>query len=286
MLRWGFLKKSERVQEVEPATPRKGEPQDEWAYLRARPDFDPDEMAGVHAEPAVPAVVADRSEMAAVLEPDPELEAILAQDLEALEPSSLGELLQVPTEELRAKASRAHLRSPVLQARQQLGLDVRTVSNRVFRMVEGDVLVGRYDAETECYPEVDLRHDDAVSRRHARIWLEQGLYYLRDLGSTNGTLHNGRWLDPRETVELRAGDVIQMGDASLIHVVPVSVARRPTDGDVAEQAMVNTLDELFGASFVTTRMDSHAPAPPLPADAGGLDVLDLALDLGREDGIL
>lgn len=282
MLRWGFLKKSERVQEVEPAAPRTVEPQDEWAYLRAQPDFDPEEMAGVHANQSAPATAPERP---VGQDPDPELEAILARDLEALEPSSLGDLLQVPVEGAVVSA-RNHLRSPVLQARQQLGLDVRTVNSRIFRTVEANLLVGRYDADTECYPELDLRHDDAVSRRHARIWVSEGLYYLQDLGSTNGTLHNGRWLEPHETIELRAGDVIQMGDASLIHVVPVNVAKRSAEGDAAEQAMVHTLDELFGASFVTTRMDSHAPAPPLPADASGVDVLDLALEFGREDGIL
>jgi pSer/pThr/pTyr-binding forkhead associated (FHA) protein len=50
--------------------------------------------------------------------------------------------------------------------------------------------------------------DDSVSRRHAELRLEDGLWHLRDLGSTNGTWVNGRRV--REA-EVRPGDEIRLG---------------------------------------------------------------------------
>lgn len=45
-----------------------------------------------------------------------------------------------------------------------------------------------------------------VSRHHARIFYERGDYFLEDLGSTHGTVHNDRPLAKGERRLLRAGD--------------------------------------------------------------------------------
>jgi anti-anti-sigma factor len=52
-----------------------------------------------------------------------------------------------------------------------------------------------------------------VSRFHASIEQRSSSVFLRDLGSTNGTTHCGRIIRGRE-VELRVGDMIQIGDLS------------------------------------------------------------------------
>jgi pSer/pThr/pTyr-binding forkhead associated (FHA) protein len=60
--------------------------------------------------------------------------------------------------------------------------------------------IGRWDADGGIFPDVDLDTDDPeakVSRRHARITLSNGQYFLEDLGSTNGTFINrGKRLSP------------------------------------------------------------------------------------------
>lgn len=285
MLRWGFLRKAEPKAGTAATDAPSPQPEDDWAYLRARPDFDPDEMAAVRAKQPVAARPAGPARAECQQSPDPELEARLSRDLEELQPQLLKELLDFPHGDPQARANEGMDGAPA-HARQPLALDVRSGVRRAFRTVDDTLLIGRLDAESDCHPEVDLCQDDAVSRRHARIWLEAGVYFLQDLGSTNGTLHNGRWLTSGETVELRAGDVIQLGDASVIHVVPVGFARQPSQREKEERGIVESLDELLGDSFVTTRMDPRAPAPPLLANGSGKDVLDLALDLGREDGIL
>src|SRR2546426_5618828 len=50
--------------------------------------------------------------------------------------------------------------------------------------------------------------DAGVSSKHAKIWCEEGQYFLMDLGSTNGTFVNDRDVD-RE--QLNDGDVIMFG---------------------------------------------------------------------------
>ena len=48
-----------------------------------------------------------------------------------------------------------------------------------------------------------------VSRRHAEIHASGGLLWIRDLGSTNGTLVNGKPIQESELLEL--GDIISFG---------------------------------------------------------------------------
>lgn len=49
---------------------------------------------------------------------------------------------------------------------------------------------------------------DTVSRLHLRIDQEDGIYRIKDLNSTNGTLVCGRLLENNEEAELHTGDEI------------------------------------------------------------------------------
>ena len=51
--------------------------------------------------------------------------------------------------------------------------------------------------------------DAEVSRRHARVSAHDGLAYLEDLRSSNGTFLNERRV--RQSIELQPGDVIDVG---------------------------------------------------------------------------
>jgi pSer/pThr/pTyr-binding forkhead associated (FHA) protein len=76
-----------------------------------------------------------------------------------------------------------------------------------------DVLIGR-TSKTE---EIDLKldFDPRVSRKHARIWLEDDDYWLEDFGSSKGTIVNGKRLT--EVWGLSETDEIQVGD-TMLHV--------------------------------------------------------------------
>ncbi|HLT31847.1 MAG TPA: FHA domain-containing protein [Myxococcaceae bacterium] len=58
--------------------------------------------------------------------------------------------------------------------------------------------------------------DGRLSRRHARIWLEDGHARVEDLGSSNGTLVNGNPIEG--PVTLLPGDRIQAGESSLLYI--------------------------------------------------------------------
>jgi pSer/pThr/pTyr-binding forkhead associated (FHA) protein len=79
--------------------------------------------------------------------------------------------------------------------------------------------IGRWDADSGIFPDVDLDEDDPeakISRRHARIVSHNGQYYIEDLGSTNGTFVNrGRRLLPGKRHALQNGDEIIVGKTFL-----------------------------------------------------------------------
>ena len=52
--------------------------------------------------------------------------------------------------------------------------------------------------------------DDGASRRHAQVYVKNGRWYLKDLGSTNGTHHLKGLLRGSEQV-LADGDVFRIG---------------------------------------------------------------------------
>jgi len=55
--------------------------------------------------------------------------------------------------------------------------------------------------------------DNFVSAAHALVVLRDGRWWLRDVGSTNGTLVNGKLVD--EDVPLNDGDELQVGQVRL-----------------------------------------------------------------------
>jgi HD-GYP domain-containing protein (c-di-GMP phosphodiesterase class II) len=57
--------------------------------------------------------------------------------------------------------------------------------------------------------------DDSVSRRHAELTHTGNGWVIRDLGSSNGTFHNGACIGQAEG-KLRNGDVLQFGDVILM----------------------------------------------------------------------
>ena len=69
-------------------------------------------------------------------------------------------------------------------------------------VLAGRVLLGRSSACGLVFT------DETVSRRHAELRIEHGVWMLRDLGSSNGTYVNGRRV---VEAEVAAGDEIALG---------------------------------------------------------------------------
>ena len=90
-------------------------------------------------------------------------------------------------------------------------LRIGTVRHPLFRPV---LVVGRKAGDWRTAPDVDLGPIDrqrVVSRRHAQLDCDASSVYLRDLGSTNGTLVNGELVAKGSVVRLRDGDAVNFG---------------------------------------------------------------------------
>jgi FHA domain len=76
-------------------------------------------------------------------------------------------------------------------------------------------LIGRASPGEGIVPQVDLSQADTsgtVSRKHARIGKDDSSVFLEDLGSSNGTRHNGQPLRAGMQTPLNDGDQIIFGD--------------------------------------------------------------------------
>lgn len=52
-----------------------------------------------------------------------------------------------------------------------------------------------------------------ISRKHCRVTHINGIYYIRDEGSANGTFVNGVRLNPGQKIQMNRGDVIRLADS-------------------------------------------------------------------------
>ena len=111
--------------------------------------------------------------------------------------------------------------------------------------------------------------DAGVSSKHAKIWCEDGQYFLMDLGSTNGTFVNDRDVD-RE--QLKDGDIVTFGMTRASFVGDVPKARinpaRPQRAAAAPEGIV-------------TDEPRRPPPPSLRAEVRTQDEVEIATLRGK-----
>jgi len=121
--------------------------------------------------------------------------------------------------------------------------------------------------------------DPSVSRRHSRVYVDTSpsrpsSVVLQDLGSTNGTLVNGKEVD---RVILKHGDRVHIGDVLLRFEMldPVDIAYR--DGVVRKvrDAERDPLTQLLSR----TGMDAHLPGLLQNCESQGRPVSSVMIDL-------
>src|SRR5438094_917837 len=95
--------------------------------------------------------------------------------------------------------------------------------------------------------------EDMVSRKHARISLQDGAITIADLGSTNGTFVNGEKV---KKAELKEGDRVLIG-TSILKLVTVQRGAQPLDARAAQQQLERSAaaQERKGRSAVQGRLE-------------------------------
>jgi pSer/pThr/pTyr-binding forkhead associated (FHA) protein len=84
-----------------------------------------------------------------------------------------------------------------------------------------EIILGREDPVSGVFPDIDLDphggHEAGVGRRHARLILKNGLVYLEDLDSVNGTAVNRQRITARQSMPLKSGDEVRLGKMALLY---------------------------------------------------------------------
>ena len=105
---------------------------------------------------------------------------------------------------------------PRVRATAEIGrLQPMRVTLEVMEFAAARAFEGRPPFEMGRGRELDLvLRDPEVSRRHARFESQDGIVYVSDLHSSNGTFLNGRRVT--EAIEVRPGDAIDAGTTRIV----------------------------------------------------------------------
>ena len=124
---------------------------------------------------------------------------------------------------------------------------------RSFSIVRDMTVVGRRE---DCDLRIPLGE---VSRKHCRLIMDGEAVRLEDLGSSNGTFHNGERV--REAA-LAPGDTVQIGPVTFM----VQIDGVPADEDMQPAASTGTVEPAEDA-LAAEHPAAEAPAPEADADA-------------------
>lgn len=134
---------------------------------------------------------------------------------------------------------------------------VDPAGGREFVLNRGVNTIGRQDTD------VLLSHP-TVSRRHAQITFEESGCLLEDVGSTNGTMLNGRQLGQNESVNLSDGDEIVFGSVRLLFKYPLAsgkeLAAEIEDGSAQPEEPAAEEQEIGEVGEVQEAEPESAPA--------------------------
>jgi pSer/pThr/pTyr-binding forkhead associated (FHA) protein len=150
---------------------------------------------------------------------------------------------------------------------------VDRAASRSYRVETTDAIVGR---DPSAALVVEGAAASVVSGRHARVFVDDGHWWVEDIGSRNGTYAAGHRLHPGTKHRLAIGDEIRFGSTGPRLEVVEAVGR----------SLAATLAEPTPAvparTLVEPAADRPATSPPAPAaPAGGRQLVRLVMRSGE-----
>lgn len=94
-------------------------------------------------------------------------------------------------------------------------------------------------------------NDEGISREHASVVSEDGMYYLQDVGSTNGTFVNG---EQTQHHLLKEGDKVELGVDCVLRFTFEN--QKEEQKTLYESALRDSLTGLFNRNYFTNRLES------------------------------
>ena len=129
-----------------------------------------------------------------------------------------------------------------------------SANEQVIKLGSELVIIGRN-------PSCKIRLDDpGVSRNHAEITHADGKWFVRDLGSSNGTIINDK-LTRAQKVQINSGDVLRLGQTTFTFVDEVAVPPEEEDINLTPAEGIPMADEARAAEAKSIPMAEEAPAP-------------------------
>ncbi len=114
-----------------------------------------------------------------------------------------------------------------------------------FAIEDGDRLIIGRNSDADV-----VLDNTAISRKHTAFEKRNGVYFLEDLGSLNGTMVNGRKID--SCVQLFDDDVIEIGKFLLLPAESLKDVRFASQSasakDYGDKTVFTTLSNRFGAT--------------------------------------
>ncbi|WP_165244965.1 diguanylate cyclase [Paludisphaera soli] len=93
-------------------------------------------------------------------------------------------------------------------------------------------------------------HDATVSRRHAALTVdEDGAAWLTDLGSSNGTLLDGKRIPPHKPARLEDGSRVQLGGSIILKYVSLDPCDERFQREMFERTVRDNLTGLYNRGY-------------------------------------
>lgn len=96
---------------------------------------------------------------------------------------------------------------------QNCGSLLRTKTGETVRINAASFVIGK--EQSKC--NYCIRDNTAVSRAHAKITSSNGVAYITDMRTTNGSFVNGVRLNPMQETQLQDGDIILLADEEFVY---------------------------------------------------------------------
>ena len=140
------------------------------------------------------------------------------------QPVLVGSSIQSGSLNLRYRTSKEQVNRTIvfeLDAAEEASSPSETLKHAIYPLVKGEFAtdpinfftIGRIDGNDMIMP------DYAISKKHAILEIKRGDYTIRDCGSTNGTMVNGKRL-ANNPVRLRNGDVVRFARYEFAFLYP------------------------------------------------------------------
>jgi two-component system, cell cycle response regulator len=159
-------------------------------------------------------------------------------DMEATKVSSLVDLQQELA--TRSQRNRAYL---TVLAGSNLG--------EMYPVEEGETFVGRGQNAT-----IRL-NDDGISRRHARLFQQNGAVVIEDLKSSNGTTVNGVAVANQQLHKLQDGDKISLGSTTILRFTLGDQLDTDFQQQMYNAALRDGLTKAFNRKYFLDRLETE-----------------------------